>query len=393
MAEPPSGWTTPDDPPDDQTPEPTRPAPNPPAAPPANAAAWGPPPAPGEQPGWGAPPSFSGQPGWGAPAGNWSTGGWSNRGPGIVPLHPLTVTEIYEGAIRAIRGNPRTMVGFSAVVIAVLTLLATGPQALALHTFLNSPLTDPQRAQDIHASDVAGLVGAGGLTVVVGILEYLLATTMVSAVLIVAVDSAVRGQVQQPGQLWTRVRPRLFAVVGLALLLILLSIVAAVVGLTPGLALIFLPGGTEVRVIAVILLVFGVLFGVIASIGLYLGFWAVAAPALLLENRGVFAALARSYRLVRGSFWRVLGIGILTAVVASFLREAFSVPFSVIGSLVTSGQDPHAFTPGLIRLLITDIGVVAAGAVVYPFTAGVSALLYLDLRMRREGLDVDVMSR
>jgi hypothetical protein len=34
---------------------------------------------------------------------------------------------------------------------------------------------------------------------------------------------------------------------------------------------------------------------------------------------------------------------------------------------------------------------VLAGAVVFPFTAGVAALLYLDLRMRREGLDVDLM--
>ncbi len=140
-----------------------------------------------------------------------------------------------------------------------------------------------------------------------------------------------------------------------------------------------------------ILLVIGVVLSVLAYLALYFGFWAVAAPALLLENLGVLASLRRSYRLVRGSFWRVLGIGLLTAVIAYIIRQLFSIPFAVMGGLASAVQGSDTFGAFLIQLLITDIGTVLAGAVLYPFSAGVAALLYLDLRMRREGLDVELM--
>jgi uncharacterized membrane protein len=144
-------------------------------------------------------------------------------------------------------------------------------------------------------------------------------------------------------------------------------------------------------VIGVILLVLGGLAGAALDVALYLGFWAVAAPALLLENLGVFAALTRSYRLVRGNFWRVLGIGLLTALITGIMRQVFTVPFALIGALLGLTQNDGGFGAALIQILVGDIGTILAGAVLYPFTAGVSALLYLDLRMRREGLDVDLI--
>jgi hypothetical protein len=110
-----------------------------------------------------------------------------------------------------------------------------------------------------------------------------------------------------------------------------------------------------------------------------------------LENLGVFASLRRSFRLVRRSFWRVFGIGLLTAVIASIVRQVFLAPFSEIGRLVAQAQGLAGFSGALIQLLVADIGTILAGAVLYPFSSGVVALLYLDLRMRREGLDVDLM--
>jgi hypothetical protein len=284
------------------------------------------------------------------------------------------------------------MVGFSAIVIAVLALFATAPQALLLSTLQNSPLTDPNGAQRVETSDVAALIGAGGLSLLVNVLEYVLATTVVSALLIVAVDGAVRGQSLRPGQLWQRVRPRIFAVIGLAVLVPLVMPFLIFLAVLPGIIVLFIPGGTAVTVIGVLLIVVGAVIGVLTCLALYLSFWAVAAPALLLEQIGVFAALARSTRLVRGSFWRVLGIGLLTAVITSIIRQLFVLPFSLIGALLSSTtSDSDGFVSSLIQLLVSDIGTILAGAVLYPFAAGVSALLYLDLRMRREGLDVDLM--
>src|SRR5206468_3844624 len=110
---------------------------------------------------------------------------------------------------------------------------------------------------------------------------------------------------------------------GLALLVPLAMLAVLVIALAPGLIVVFLPGGSAVTVIGAILLVIGVLLAGVGCLAVYFGYWAVAAPALLLENLGVIAAVRRSFQLVRGGFWRVLGIGLLTAVVTAVVRQVF----------------------------------------------------------------------
>ncbi len=311
------------------------------------------------------------------------------RGAGIIPLRPLSIGEIYDGAIRAIRANPRTMVGFSAVIGAVITLLGTVPQAIALSTILNSPFTTGASYEEIGREDVADLVGAGSLSVLVGIVQSVLSTTIITGLLIVAVGAAVRGETLAPGVLWQRARHRMWAVLGLALLLLVLAPVIIALSMVPGALLLFLL--PDNLAIGVVVLIVGALFGVLTYAALYLGFWSLSAPALLLENLSITAALRRSFRLVRGSFWRVFGISLLTAVIAYVVRQIFAVPFSLIGTILSEVADFTGLSGAVVQLLISDIGTILAGAVVYPFTAGAVALLYLDLRMRREGMDVEVL--
>jgi hypothetical protein len=280
------------------------------------------------------------------------------------------------------------MVGFSAIVIAALTLLGTAPQALALSTLLNSPLAHADSTANVELSEVADLIGAGGLALVVGVLQFVLATTIVSGLLIVAVAAAVRGDPLPPGELWARCRRRLPGLLGLAVVVPLAAAVVLVAAMLPGMLVLFL---LRLDALGVVLLVLGAILGVFLYIGLYLGWWAVAAPALLLEDLGVFASLRRSWRLVRRSFWRVFGIGLLTSVISYIVRQIFTLPFGIIGGLVAGTQGHIGFSGTLVQLLISDIGTILAGAVLYPFSAGVIALLYLDLRIRREGLDVDLM--
>ncbi|MEA2152923.1 MAG: hypothetical protein QOI18_1156, partial [Solirubrobacteraceae bacterium] len=64
-----------------------------------------------------------------------------------------------------------------------------------------------------------------------------------------------------------------------------------------------------------------ILVGIVAGIGIVIGFlliivpglilitiWSVAAPVVVLERPGVFAALGRSRELVRGNGWQVFGV-------------------------------------------------------------------------------------
>src|SRR3954454_11612465 len=117
-------------------------------------------PAPGyaQPPGYGPPPpagpsSYGPQPtgpaGYGppaAPAPGWG-GAAAARRPGIVPLRPLSVGEILDGAFRAIRTNPLTMVGVSAVVLAIASVLSIVPQA-ALEQLMGDGLARARESQD-----------------------------------------------------------------------------------------------------------------------------------------------------------------------------------------------------------------------------------------------------
>ena len=115
----------------------------------------------------------------------------------------------------------------------------------------------------------------------------------------------------------------------------------------------------------------------------------LAPAAAVLERAGVMTSLKRSGVLVRRSWWRICGILLLTLVIASFVSQVVQIPFLVFGAGPTGlGRlaDPDGTTTRI--LVLSYIGAGVAQTIVAPFTAGVRALLYIDRRMRAEGLDV-----
>jgi hypothetical protein len=314
------------------------------------------------------------------------------RGPGLVPLRPLTIGEIYDGSIRAIRQNPRTLAGFAAVVVAVLSLLSLLPQALALGQLAASGVLDPEFSQTAEWSDVMSAAGGTILALTVAVVEYVLGTALVSSLVIVAVDGAVRGRIMDTRDLLRRVRRRIPAVIGLGLVIVLSVPLLILLCLVPGiLVTIGSPGDGAGSGLGAGLLVLGVFAGSVLAMALVLGFWAIASPVLLLENTGIIAALRRSGRLVRRSFWRVFGIGLLTVIIVAIIRQIFLVPFTVIAQLAVPDAGTGSFGETVVQLLILNAGGIVAGAIFLPFSGGVCALLYLDLRIRREGLDVELL--
>ena len=88
-----------------------------------------PPPGEGIPPGNGSPPpgyggygtygGYSGYGGGGPYSGSYGYGVPPAPKPGIIPLRPLSASEILSGAVNAIRSNPGTILGASAIVSAV----------------------------------------------------------------------------------------------------------------------------------------------------------------------------------------------------------------------------------------------------------------------------------
>jgi hypothetical protein len=88
----------------------------------------------------------------------------------------------------------------------------------------------------------------------------------------------------------------------------------------------------------------------------------------------------------------VFGIQLLGGIIAAVIAAVIALPFQFIGTalgVATANGDPAAIT-SLPVLLISAIGAIIATTLTTPFQAGVSGLLYVDQRMRREGFDIEL---
>jgi hypothetical protein len=121
--------------------------------------------------------------------------------------------------------------------------------------------------------------------------------------------------------------------------------------------------------------VFGFFFFVVPAVIAFLVSFA-AVPAVMLEDRGVKDGIVRSYLLATGSLGRVAAVRVL---VALLFAACYAVGHSVAASVT---DDPEAL------LILAQVPTLLAG----PVDAISMVLLYYDLRVRREGLDLERMA-
>jgi hypothetical protein len=118
--------------------------------------------------------------------------------------------------------------------------------------------------------------------------------------------------------------------------------------------------------------------------GVYLAVaWSVAIPVLLGENLRGSAALGRSRALVRGRFWPCAGVLFLSFLLAGIV--ALVIEFVVLGITGSSDNDTVIFFTQGVSSLISN-------TLVLPFQVAVTTVLYIDLRVRKEGFDVQLLT-
>jgi len=314
----------------------------------------------------------------------WRRSGEEAPKPGLIPLRPLGVGEILDGAFTSIRRNPRTILGIAAVVMTV-SAIASAAVSLTLVN-LAGGVNLPQPGQQLTTRQAEHLIGQLAAAVLPALAVSLLLTIIVQAILagLIApvIARGVAGQPSTAAQAWRAASPRLPSLLAATLLVLLISLGPAAI-----VALIML-AAAAVSAPAAVYVAVGVP-GVPAA--MVLGIWlstmlSLVAPVVVLEEATARRALTRSWRLVRRSFWRIFGILLLAGLIAAIAGAILQLPFTFIGSALSSGGGLHVGT------IIAVIGAIVAGTVTRPVTAGVTVLLYVDLRMRREGLDLALRS-
>ncbi|MGW2956035.1 glycerophosphoryl diester phosphodiesterase membrane domain-containing protein [Streptomyces eurythermus] len=362
-----------------------------------------PPPPPG--PGWGGrPPGAPGPGGYGGPGGGYAGppagyggypawgGGWGGpppaAKPGVIPLRPLGVGEILDGAVSTMRTYWRSVLAIS---LAVALLTETGLvllQGFVLDDALANASLDSATATpgEVLRSLRDTMVGTGLLTVVSA------AATIVATALLTTITSrAVLGKPVSTGEAWREARPRLLKLCGLLILLGLIVFGVLAAGALPGF-LVLISSRSDTAGAA--LMALGILGAAVVAIWLSIRYY-LAAPALMLERQGVRKSMSRSARLVRGSWWRVFGIQLLAGLIANIVSAVVTIPFAVIGA-AASGDGMADFLAtngghvGWAFLIIRAIGSVIGTTLTLPISAGVTALLYIDQRIRREALDLEL---
>jgi len=295
--------------------------------------------------------------------------------PGIVPLRPLQFGDILDGAVKAVRFNPKSMVGLSALVLAVFLIPSAALGVGSTHlmaSFLNRFGPEAQAFLGAPSSLIQS-ISTG------------LATALLSGLLIQVVGQAVLGRKDDIGMTWRTTRGRLLPLLALVLLTGAFSLVTAALLLGPGVLLVL----NDTIGAGVILLLLGLVCAF--ALALYVSTKiALAAPAIVLEGHGVIAGLRRSFALTKGAavFWRILGISLAAGLLAAVVGALLGAPFSIIGVAIATiaGQDSEGGQ--MVVTFVSHLSGLLSGAITTPFVAAVTGLLYIDRRMRLEALDV-----
>jgi hypothetical protein len=305
---------------------------------------WGPPAGqPYGQPGWG-PPS----PGWGPPSPYPPLPKAGSARTGPLPLHPMTFGDVLDGSFKLLKANLRTIVLVSAVFLIPVNLVAAFFQRdlLGGHGFLRL-MNDPSLLEEAAAT---GPSNAALLGTVIAVLASILVTPFVGGAVSRVVASSYLGEELGPGPAMRATWLRFLALLGAFFFTFLLKAV-------------------------------GLLFCLVGAL-VPMTFFLVTTPAVMVEELGPIQAMARSVGLVRARFWPVMGIGIVSGLLASLLGNILSTPFTFAALAV-------GYRWGWI---LAAVGGILPALVTTPFVAIVATLVYFDLRIRNEGFDLQMIA-
>jgi len=256
-----------------------------------------------------------------------------------VPLRPMTMGDLLDGGFNVLRAEAKTVLALAAVFVVPVQLLVA---------FLNrDALTDFDRLieETVATGTSTANVGSGWASLI-GTVGTSLGQTLIAAGLAIMVVAWYSGSRPALGEILASLWPRIPAV-GVAWLFVHLLELAGL---------------------------FALGLGALVAMTFYL----VAAPVIAVEGVGPFAGMARSGRLAGRRFWFVLGFGILSGLVASTLGQVLGLLPQFLGLVLGPGFGWIALGVGAILTQLVSTTVVGAS----------TALLYLDLRIRLEGLDL-----
>ncbi len=111
----------------------------------------------------------------------------------------------------------------------------------------------------------------------------------------------------------------------------------------------------------------------------------VGGPSIVIENAGPVQALRRSFRLSNGRWWPIVGatllVGLATAIPAAIIQGIVKGVLSLAGGNNANFEFVWTAIAGTVSVALTT-----------PVSAAVAVILYIDLRIRNEGFDLEQLA-
>ena len=315
----------------------------------------------------------------GAPPGPMPTPPRPAHGPSVpftgrlLPLRRLTVADVLDGAFRTFR----TVVGPAAVIV----LVVIGPLRFATNLVLSrvAPEFVGGGLAALADLDTFATASAGNALVITnllsGLLGYLLSLVASAGVvaLLLAVDRGDAAEVGGPLRIALRVLvPTLVA----SFLLGLLGIAVAVAVTIGSLLLAVIP---IVGILAFVLLVLPLY---VVGVAGFVALITLVVPVAVVERRGPLATLTRTVQIFTRQPLRIAWITVLVGVVTAVLAFALQLPFLLVAGVAPAGA-----------WAIEALGQTAGQLLSVPVSAAAALLVYLDVRVRTEAIDLRVRAR
>lgn len=346
-----------------------------------------------------APPPFGGGPGYGPPPGPIPPYGGAGMQPGppawtppprpgLLPLRPMGFGTLMWAPFRTLRRNPAPVFG-TGLVVQLVSAIATAAVFVPLFAWVFGRV-ESASAADLDAI-LSGAVGWVILLSLVPIAVSIVAAAFLQGVMVVEVASGTLGEKRSFGQLWGRAARRIGPLIGWTLLvgLAVMLVFGVLVGGVVAAAFI----SPEAALIAALL-------AFVAALGLVvLGAWigtklALVPSVIVLERAGIGRAVRRSWNLTTGNFWRTFGLIVLVGLILSFAANVVVQPISFAGTILATILDPGAGETYLAITIGTTVATlvlsILIGAITSVVQAALIAVIYIDLRMRTEGLDLEL---
>ena len=336
--------------------------------------------------GYGAQPSYGAQPGYNAQPGasGYSTTnrwGWQAK-PGIIPLRPLTIGDLFSGAFEAIRSNPKVLFGFTVVIMLLVSLIASVSILLSGlgYESVTSAANDPQALQRSTTDEANALL----LRMISSMVQWIVTfagTSILTGLLASTVSQMTVGRKLTLSEAWAMTRKRLGSILGSFALTALITATPIVLWIVAVFASIAVVDGNRdmwwlsLLALAAIIPIFILLF--------FFQIKLLFAPmCAVLEEIGPVASLKRSWSLVKGEFWPTLGRFLLMNLLIGFIGGFIGFVIGLIGGLVTFAATSDPSSP--IGLAISMFFVMLGSGLLLPFSASFETLMYTDLRIRKE---------